>query len=103
MGGCMETSRPTYFPKPVYEADGVLHFCVPNLPTIAARSATRAFANALVPLILELGERGIEAALSEIPELRRGAYLFQGRCVSKGLARLFSLPHEPLPNPGETG
>jgi len=98
MGGCLETSRPTYFPKPLYEVDGVLHFCVPNLPTIAARSATRAFTNALLPFILELAGRGIEAALLEVPELRRGAYLLEGRCVAASLSRLFGIPHQPLPS-----
>src|SRR6185436_17617909 len=57
MGGCFETSRPTAFPDPVYEVDGVLHFCVPNLPSVAARTATMALTNALLPHLLDFGSR----------------------------------------------
>jgi alanine dehydrogenase len=97
MGGCLETSRPTYFPQPTFEAEGVLHFCVPNLPTIAARSATQALTATVLPWVLELAERGVEGALAEDAALRRGTYLHQGRCVKESLAELFGLTLEPLP------
>jgi len=100
MGGCLETSRPTYFPDPVYEVDGILHFCVPTLPAIAARSATRALTNALLPYVLEMANKGLEKALVESPDLRRGTYLYRGRCVSESIAQMFGLPHEPLPAAG---
>jgi alanine dehydrogenase len=97
MGGCFETSRPTSFPNPTYEVDGILHFCVPNLPSVAARSATLAFTNTLLPFIEELADCGLSRALATYPDLRRGVYLHQGRCVRESLARAFGLPWEPLP------
>ena len=102
MGGCFETSRPTAFPDPTYEVDGILHFCVPNLTSVAARSSTQALTSALLPYLLELGAHGVERALAGSPELRRGAYLCRGRCVKESLARTFALRHEPLPAGAES-
>jgi alanine dehydrogenase len=96
MGGCLETSRPTAFPDPVYEVDGVLHFCVPNLPSIAARTATLALTNVTLPYIAAVAEQGLEPALLRRPDLRRGTCLYDGRCLRESLARSFGLPHEPL-------
>jgi alanine dehydrogenase len=96
MGGCCETSRPTHFPHPTYEADGILHFCVPNVPSCAARSATQALTNALLPYLTELAGHGIQAALARVPDLRCGSYLYRGRCVQESLARAFDVPYEPL-------
>ncbi len=91
MGGCAETSRPTYFPNPSYVAEGVVHFCVPNLPTIVARSATQALTNTVLPWVLELAEHGIDAVLKDNPMLHRGTYLHHGRCVNPTLRELFGL------------
>lgn len=101
MGGCCETSRPTAFPDPTYEVDGILHFCVPNLPSTVARSSTQALTNALLPFLLRLADDGIEATLAHMPEVRRGTYLHRGRCVSESLARAFGLPWQPLAEAGE--
>jgi alanine dehydrogenase len=97
MGGCFETSRPTSFPNPVYEVDGILHFCVPNLPSVAARSATLAYTNALLPYLTQVVERGIDGALAASPDLRRGVYLYRGGCSHEALAQVFGVPHKPLP------
>ncbi len=91
MGGCAETSRPSYFPDPTYIEEHVRHFCVPNLPTIVAHSATQALTNTVLPWVVELGD-GIDAALRRNPMLRRGTYLHHGRCVMPQLAELFHLP-----------
>jgi alanine dehydrogenase len=96
MGGCLETSRPTYFPKPVFEVDGILHFCVPNMPTIAARSATLAFSNAIHPYVVEIASKGFEKAVGDSHALRRGTYIHGGRMAKEPLARIFGLPYEPL-------
>jgi alanine dehydrogenase len=101
MGGCCETSRPTAFPDSTYEVDGILHFCVPNLPSVVARSSTLALTNALLPYLLRVADEGIEPALLEMPEVRRGTYLYRGRCVRESLARSFGIPWEPLPGAGE--
>ena len=87
MGGCFETSRPTSFPQPTYEVDGILHFCVPNLPSTAARSATQALSAALLPYLTRLANAGLDAAVSELRDLRRGLYLHKGAVVRESLRR----------------
>ncbi len=100
MGGCFETSRPTAFPDPTYVVDGIIHFCVPNLPSTAARSATLALTNAQLPFLEEVARDGFEAAIVAAPALRRGTYLHRGRCVRESLARMLQIPCESLPAPG---
>jgi alanine dehydrogenase len=97
MGGCCETSRPTEFPDPVYEAEGVRHFCVPNLPSIASRSSTLAWTNTSLPWLLEIAGRGPEGAIARSAELRAGTYLWRGGVARRSLAEAFGLPCEPLP------
>lgn len=97
MGGCFETSRPTAFPTPTYEVDGIVHFCVPNLPSVAARSSTAALTNAVLPYLEEVGARGFDRAVDYLADLRRGTYLHEGRCVHEALARAFTLPWEYRP------
>ncbi len=95
-GGCVETSRPTAHDHPVYVEEGVLHYCVPNMPGVVARTATHAFVNAAVPYIMEIAEHGIEAAIRDNPaiesavnthngELRHMKRLTAGREVEDGL------------------
>jgi alanine dehydrogenase len=91
MGGCFETSRPTSFTSPTYEVDGILHMCIPNLPSSAARTATLALTNTTLPYLLAVADGGIDAALVEYPELVRGTYLHRGRCASETLARTFDV------------
>jgi alanine dehydrogenase len=97
MGGCFETSRPTSFPEPAYEVDGILHFCVPNLPAAAARSATVALTNSLLPYLMEIGRGDLERAVSASGELRRGLYLYRGACAQAALGRAFDLAGASLP------
>jgi alanine dehydrogenase len=92
MGGCFETSRPTAFPHPTYETEGILHFCVPNLPSLAARSSTQALTNVLLPYLRTVAAEGIGRALADHPELGRGVYLQRGHVVRESLARSFGLP-----------
>src|SRR5262249_18495875 len=96
MGGCFETSRPTAFPSPTYEVDGILHFCVPNLPSMAARSSTLALTNALLPYLSDVAAARLEQALGSLPDLRRGVYVCNGRCVRESLARAFGVAWQPL-------
>lgn len=85
-GGCVETSRPTTHAKPVYLLDGVLHYGVTNIPGCVPYTATRALVHATLPYILELANRGIEKALSEIPELKGGLNVWKGEVVHPGIA-----------------
>jgi alanine dehydrogenase len=60
-GGCVETSRPTTHEHPVYIEEGILHYCVPNMPAAVARTATHAFVNAAIPYISEIADHGVDA------------------------------------------
>jgi alanine dehydrogenase len=97
MGGCCETSRPTSFPNPTYDVDGIIHFCVPNLPSVAARSATVALTNALLPSLLEIVRDGFDAAFLGNRGLCRGTYLYRGACCKESLARVFGVAFQPPP------
>lgn len=84
-GGCFETSRPTRLSDPTYVVDGITHYCVPNLPSLVARSATYAMANALLPHISALATLGVAGALEADRALARGVNLRNGRLVQGGL------------------
>jgi alanine dehydrogenase len=101
MGGCCETSRPTWFPTPTYEVDGIVHFCVPNLPSVAARSSTVALTNALLPSLLEIVEKGFDAAFRAKRGLCMGTYLYRGACCKESLARAFGVAYEAPPCAGK--
>jgi alanine dehydrogenase len=92
-GGCCETSRPTDFSNPTYEVDGIIHFCVPNLPSTASRASTRALTNAILPFVEEIVDRGFDRAVVENSALRRGTYTYDGACVRRGLAEQLGVPY----------
>lgn len=70
-GGCVETSRPTNHEHPVYVEEGMLHYCVPNMPSAVARTATHAFVNAAMPYILELAQFGAAEAMKRNPAIEK--------------------------------
>jgi alanine dehydrogenase len=86
-GGCVETSRPTTLSDPVFKKHGVLHYCVPNIPSSVARTASHALNNVIVPFVEELGQKGSDSFRTNFA-LRRGVYLFSGHCTHEGLAGL---------------
>jgi alanine dehydrogenase len=88
-GGCVETSHPTTLRDPVYVEEGVVHFCVPNVPGAVPRTATHAFNNAVWPHVRRLAEVGLEQALEETPALARGLATKDGRIVSEPLAAAY--------------
>jgi alanine dehydrogenase len=96
MGGCFETSRPTTLASPTYEVDGILHMCVPNLPSVAARTATKAFTNAMLPYLQTIAEKGIEEAVGASPDLARGILIYRGQCANEALARSFGVEWRPV-------
>ncbi len=96
MGGCFETSRPTSLASPSYEVDGILHVCIPNLPSGAARASAQALTNAMLPYVTAVADDGIAAALRRHPELVRGTYLYHGQCTSEVLARAFGVDWRPV-------
>jgi alanine dehydrogenase len=78
-GGCFETSRPTTHEDPVYEVDGVMHYCVANMPGAVARTSTLALGNATLPFLLALADHGWEAACLADPHLAAGLNVHAGR------------------------
>lgn len=95
-GGCVETSRPTTIDDPVFVAHGVIHYCVPNMPAVVARTATMALTNALLPYIEEVGEGGIVNALLQNPGLGKGVCTYQGVCTNEAIARIFDFKPKPV-------
>jgi alanine dehydrogenase len=78
-GGCVETSRPTSHEHPVYIEEGILHYCVPNMPGVVARTATHAFVNSAMPYIMEVADHGIEQAMEENPAIEIAVNTHAGR------------------------
>ncbi|MDY7076166.1 MAG: alanine dehydrogenase [Chloroflexota bacterium] len=85
-GGCVETSRLTTLRDPVFIEEGVVHFCVPNVPGSVPRTATHAFNNAVWPALRYLAEVGIERAIEDLPALARGIAVKDGKIVNLALA-----------------
>ena len=80
-GGCFETSRPTTHESPTFVDEGVIHYCVPNMPGVVARTATHAFVNAAMPYLVRLVNEGVDAAIANDPSLEKGVNTHQGRLV----------------------
>ena len=95
-GGCVETSRPTTLADPSYIQNGVVHYAVPNLTADMSRSSSMALAQAMLPFLINLADRGVDAALRVPGALQRGAYTHRGTCVRRSLAEVLGLAWEPL-------
>ena len=95
-GGCFETTRATTHSDPVYEVDGVVHYCVANMPGAVPRTSTFALNNATMPYTLELAEKGAERALREDPDLLNGLNTYKGQitypAVAESQGRSFAAP-----------
>jgi alanine dehydrogenase len=85
-GGCVETSRPTNHVNPTYIEAEVIHYCVPNVPALVARTASYALSNAILPYLLLMGEQGVDGALAQCKELRNGVNTRNGQLVHTALA-----------------
>ncbi|MEO6715860.1 MAG: alanine dehydrogenase [Novosphingobium sp.] len=91
-GGCFETSRPTTHEAPVYAVDGVIHYCVANMPGAVARTSTIALNNATLPFALKLAEMGADAAITADRHLANGLNVSGGKIRHKAVAEAFGLP-----------
>ena len=87
-GGCAETSRPTTHLEPTFLVDGVVHYCVSNMPGAVSHTSTFALTNATAPFVLQLAEAGVEQALRADPHLLAGLNVYRGRLTHNGLAPL---------------
>ncbi len=82
-GGCVETARVTTHSRPVYREEGVLHYCVANMPGAVPKTSTFALANVTMPYAVEIADKGIEAAVKENSALRKGVNVHGGRIVRR--------------------
>jgi alanine dehydrogenase len=85
-GGCFETSRPTTHDNPVFEVDGIIHYCVANMPGAYPRTSTLALTNATLPYIKLLANMGIEKAIRELPEIKTALNTYDGKITNKAIA-----------------
>ena len=93
-GGCFETSHATTHSDPVYEVDGVIHYCVANMPGAVARTSAFALNNATLPFALKLANLGAEAAMKADPHLANGLNVSGGKIRHKAVAEALGLPYE---------
>src|ERR1044072_804095 len=98
-GGCVETARPTTHAQPTYVVEGVVHYCVTNMPGAVGRTSTIALCNATLPYALKIANKGYEKAAGEDPGLGEGINLVGGKVTNAALAQSFHLQcHPPRPS-----
>jgi alanine dehydrogenase len=92
-GGCFETSKATTHSDPIYTVDGVVHYCVANMPGAVAKTSTLALTNATLPYAVEIANKGWEKAMKENKEIRLGANVIKGKVTYKGVSDAFGLDY----------
>jgi len=92
-GGCCETSSPTTHDHPIYVEEGVVHYCVTNMPGIVPKTSTMALTNATFPYVLEIANKGYERAMEENPEIAKGMNLIRGAVVHKAVAESLGITY----------
>lgn len=95
-GGCFETTRPTTHADPIYEVDGIIHYCVANIPGAVPITSTRALTNATMPYVIKLAEHGWKDACKRFEDLRQGLNILNGEVVYKSVADSLNLPYREL-------
>ena len=95
-GGCFETTRPTTHSDPTYEVDGIIHYCVANMPGAVPRTSTMALTNATLNLALALANKGFERAVEEDPYLRAGVNVYKGHITCQPVAHSQNKPYTDL-------
>ena len=97
-GGCFETSRPTTHADPTYSVDGIVHYCVANMPGGVPRTSTFALNNATLPYVLELADHGWKGALARNPHLRAGLNVCEGKVTYRAVAEALGYAYaDPAP------
>jgi alanine dehydrogenase len=95
-GGCVETARPTTHDDPIYEVDGIIHYCVANMPGAVSMTSTIALTNATLPYALQIADKGIERSARDNPEIAKGINIMAGKVTYPGVAEAFGLKYTPL-------
>lgn len=94
-GGCFETSRPTTHSEPVYMEEGIVHYCVANIPGAVPNTSTLALTNATLRYAIQLADKGWQQACKDDAALAKGLNIVDGKIVYKAVADVFGLPYEP--------
>ncbi len=92
-GGCFETSRPTTHSDPTYVEEGVIHYCVANIPGAVARTSTLALTSVTLPYLVKIADQGVEGATTGDPVLAKGLSTVDGNLVSEPVAEAHDLPY----------
>ncbi|MBA2361740.1 MAG: alanine dehydrogenase [Actinobacteria bacterium] len=95
-GGCVETSHPTTHSEPVFVVDGVIHYCVANMPGAVPITSTKALTNATTPYVEAIANHGLGEAIARDPELARGVNVLEGRVTYEAVAEAHGLDYSPL-------
>jgi alanine dehydrogenase len=95
-GGCFETSRPTSHSDPIYTVDGVVHYCVPNMPGVVPMTATLALTRVTLPYLQRLAKLGFKKAVRRDPALAKGVNTHRGNVVHPDVAKVFGAKAVPL-------
>ena len=95
-GGCFETSKATTHTDPTFVVDGVVHYCVANMPGAVAKTSTMALTNATLPYTVQIANKGWKRAMKENPEIKLGANVINGKVTYKGVADAFGLDLTPI-------
>ena len=95
-GGCFETSKATTHGKPTYVVDGVIHYCVANMPGAVAKTSALALTNATLPYAVEIANKGWKKAMQENTEIKLGANVVNGQVTYKGVSDAFDMPYTPI-------
>ena len=95
-GGCFETSRATTHDDPIFEVDGIIHYCVANMPGAVSMTSTVALTNATLPYAIQLANKGYKIAALENREIAKGLNIVEGKVTYKGVAEAFNLTFEPF-------
>jgi alanine dehydrogenase len=95
-GGCFETSKPTTHAEPTYVVDGVVHYCVANMPGAVPYTSTLALTNATLPYAIQLANKGWKKACNDNADLRLGLNVVNGKVVYEGVSQAFGLDYTPV-------
>jgi len=95
-GGCFETSKPTTHSDPIFTVDGIVHYCVANMPGGVAKTSTMALTNATLPYAVEIANKGWKRAFQESLEIKLGANVVKGKVTYKAVADAFDLEYTPI-------
>ena len=95
-GGCIETAKPTTHEDPTFVVDGVVHYCVANMPGAVARTSTAALTNATLPYAVEIANKGWKKAMQENEEIKLGANVIDGKITYEAVAEAFNLDYTPI-------